>query len=87
MMWILISNSYATACWMADQGIRFEPAISLGAVKVAGVIKWPKGAIVRAANEGVGLSRMWFAAAQKKGIEIRKPIPEYGLLYPDYEQV
>jgi tricarballylate dehydrogenase len=68
---ILISNSYATACWMADQGIRFEPAISLGAVKVAGVIKWPKGAIVRAANEGVGLSRMWFAAAQKKGIEIR----------------
>jgi tricarballylate dehydrogenase len=68
---ILISNSFATACWMADQGIRFEPAISLGAVKVAGVIRWPKGAIVRAANEGVGLSRMWFAAAQKQGIEIR----------------
>src|SRR5437879_4129669 len=68
---ILISNSYETACWMADQGIRFEPAITLGAVKVAGVIKWPKGAIVRAVHEGVGLSRMWFAIAQEKGIEVR----------------
>ncbi len=68
---ILIANSYDTASWMAEQGIRFEPAISLGAVKVSGVIKWAKGAIVRAANEGVGLSRMWFATAQRKGIEIR----------------
>jgi len=68
---MLISNSYETACWMAGQGIRFEPAISLGAVRVGGVIKWPKGAIVRAANEGVGLSRMWFSSAQRKGVEIR----------------
>jgi tricarballylate dehydrogenase len=68
---ILISNSYETACWMGDQGIRFEPAISLGAVRVGGVIKWPKGAIVRAVNEGVGLSRMWFAAAQKRGVDVR----------------
>lgn len=68
---ILIANSYATACWMAERGIHFEPAISLGAVRVGNVIKWPKGAIVRAANEGVGLSRMWFAAAQRHGVEIR----------------
>jgi tricarballylate dehydrogenase len=68
---ILIGNSYATASWMAETGIRFEPAISLGAVRVGGVIKWPKGAIVRAANEGVGLSRMWFAIAQRTGAEIR----------------
>jgi tricarballylate dehydrogenase len=68
---ILIGNSYGTACWMAEQGIRFEPAISLGAVKVGGVIKWAKGAIVRAVNEGVGLSRMWFSIAQRSGVEIR----------------
>src|SRR5258708_10124075 len=67
---ILVSNSYPTACWMAENGIRFEPAISLGAVRVGGIIKWPKGAIVRAVNEGVGLSRMWFAAAQKNGAAI-----------------
>lgn len=66
----LIANSYATASWMAAAGIRFEPAISLGAVRVGGVIKWPKGAILRAVNEGVGLSRMWFAIAQRNGVEI-----------------
>jgi tricarballylate dehydrogenase len=68
---ILISRSYATAAWMAENGIRFEPAISLGAVRVGNVIKWPKGAIVRAAHEGVGLSRMWMAAAQRHGVELR----------------
>src|SRR5437667_11193688 len=77
---ILISNSYDTACWMAEQGIRFEPAISLGAVKVGRVIKWAKGAIVRAANEGVGLSRMWFAIAQKKDVEIRYRAAAIGLV-------
>ena len=68
---ILIGNSYATASWMAATGICFEPAVSLGAVRVGGVIKWPKGAIVRAVHEGVGLSRMWFAIAQRKGVETR----------------
>jgi tricarballylate dehydrogenase len=68
---ILIGKSYDTACWMAEQGIRFEPAITLGAVKVGGVIKWAKGAIVRAVNEGVGLSGMWFSIAQRNGVEIR----------------
>jgi tricarballylate dehydrogenase len=77
---ILISNSFATACWMADQGIRFEPAITLGAVRVGNVIKWAKGAIVRAANEGVGLSRMWFATAQKKGVEIHYDTPAVRLM-------
>jgi tricarballylate dehydrogenase len=68
---ILVSRSYETACWMAERGVRFEPAVSLGAVKLGGVIRWPKGAIVRAANEGVGLSRMWFSVAQRNGISIR----------------
>ncbi|MGH7000468.1 MAG: FAD-binding protein, partial [Stellaceae bacterium] len=31
---ILIGNSFATASWMADEGIHFEPAITLGAVRV-----------------------------------------------------
>jgi tricarballylate dehydrogenase len=77
---ILISNSYDTAGWMVQNGIRFEPAISLGAVRVGNVIKWPKGAIVRAVNEGVGLSRMWFAAAQRCGVEIRYDSAALGLV-------
>src|ERR1700691_5309971 len=67
----LVANSYATASWMADEGIGFEPAISLGAVRVGNQIKWPKGAIIRAVHEGVGLSRMWFTAAERKGVTIR----------------
>jgi tricarballylate dehydrogenase len=78
---ILIGNSYAAASWMAEVGIRFEPAISLGAVRIGGVIKWPKGAIVRAVNEGVGLSRMWFAIAQRKGAEIRYSTAALRLLH------
>src|SRR6185437_9466466 len=77
---ILIGNSFETAVWMVEQGIRFEPAISLGAVRVGNVIKWPKGAIVRAVHEGVGLSRMWFAAAQRKGVEIRYGTPGIRLM-------
>jgi len=72
---ILIANSFETAAWMVDQGIRFEPAISLGAVRVGNMIKWPKGAIVRAVHEGVGLSRMWFASAQRMGVEVRYGTP------------
>ncbi len=68
---ILVFNSYDTACWMAEQGIAFEPAVSLAAVRVGNVIKWPRGAILRAAHEGVGLSKMWFAAAGHSGVEIR----------------
>jgi tricarballylate dehydrogenase len=68
---ILVSHSYDTACWMAQEGIRFEPAVSLSAVRVGGALKWSKGAIIRAVNEGVGLSRMWFATAKRHGVEIR----------------
>jgi tricarballylate dehydrogenase len=77
---ILISNSYETACWMAQQGITFEPAISLSAVRVGNKIKWSKGAIIRAVNEGVGLSRMWFAAARRTGVEVRYAAGATGLL-------
>jgi len=53
---------------------------ALGAVRVGNLIKWPKGAIVRAVHEGVGLSRMWFAAAQRKGVEIRYASPAIRLM-------
>src|SRR5580704_10165827 len=84
---ILIANSFETAAWMVDQGIRFELAISLGAVRVGNVIKWPKGAIVRAVHEGVGLSRMWFAAANRKGVEIRYSSPAVRLMQDDRGRV
>lgn len=77
---ILIANSYETVCWMAKQGMAFELALSLSGVRVGNVIKWPKGAIVRAAHEGVGLSRMWFNIARRAGVEIRYGSPAQRLV-------
>jgi tricarballylate dehydrogenase len=48
-----------------------EPALSLSGVRVGNTIKWSPGAIIRARHEGVGLSSMWFKAAQAREVEIR----------------
>jgi tricarballylate dehydrogenase len=69
---ILIDNSYDTVRWMREHaGIPMEPAFSLGGIRVGNVVKWPKGAVIRAQHEGVGLSRAWFACAQDNGVDIR----------------
>ena len=61
---LLVTHSQATVRWM-------EPAISLSAVKKDNVMVWARGLVVRAAHEGVGLSRSCFATAERLGIEIR----------------
>jgi tricarballylate dehydrogenase len=48
-----------------------EPAITVAGVKKGNMVVWPRGLVVRAVHEGVGLSRTWFATAAKLGIEIR----------------
>ncbi len=69
---ILVGNSRDTVFWAhAQGGIPMEPARSIAGVEVDGVVQWPKGAIVRAEHEGVGLSAAWFKAAERAGIEIR----------------
>jgi len=68
---LLVGRSYETVRWMARQGIAMEPAVSLSGVRVGDTIKWSPGAVIRARHEGVGLSAMWFAAAQRRDVEIR----------------
>jgi tricarballylate dehydrogenase len=68
---LLVSRSFETACWMVGQGIRMEAAVSLAAIEFDGVVKWPSGAVVRTVDEGVGLSRMWFEVASRRGIALR----------------
>ena len=58
---------------LLKQGIVLEAAVSLSAVRVGDTIKWSPGAILRAHGEGVGLSRMWFDSAEKRGIEPGDP--------------
>jgi tricarballylate dehydrogenase len=68
---ILVDQSKATVFWMHGLGIRMEPAITVAGVRKGNIVVWPRGLVVRALHEGVGLSRAWFAAAAKRGIEIR----------------
>jgi tricarballylate dehydrogenase len=69
---ILVSSSFDTVKWMKKVGgIKMEPAITLSAVKKGNVMVWARGLVVRAEHEGVGLSRSWFATAERLGIEIR----------------
>jgi tricarballylate dehydrogenase len=69
---LLVSSSFDTVKWMKDVGgIKMEPAVTLSAVKKDNVMVWARGLIVRAEHEGVGLSRSWFATAERLGIEVR----------------
>ena len=69
---VLVSNSGDTVMWMHETGkIPMEPAINLSGVEKDGVIQWQRGLVVRAEHEGVGLSKSWFATAEKMGVEIR----------------
>jgi tricarballylate dehydrogenase len=77
---ILIDNSYDTVRWMHDHAaIPMEPAFSLGGIRVGNVVKWPKGAVIRAQHEGVGLSRSWFRCAEERGVKIRYGAAAVGL--------
>jgi tricarballylate dehydrogenase len=69
---ILVDNSKDTVFWMHEVGgIAMEPAITVAGVKKGNMVVWPRGLVVRAVHEGVGLSRTWFATVEKRGIEIR----------------
>lgn len=77
---LLIGRSYETVRWMAAEGIVMEPALSLSGIRFGNTVKWPSGAVIRAEHEGVGLSRMWFEIAQRRGVEIRYATPALRLV-------
>jgi tricarballylate dehydrogenase len=69
---ILVDHSKDTVFWMhAVGGVQMEPAITVAGVRRGNMVIWPRGLIVRAAHEGVGLSSTWFVTAEKRGIDIR----------------
>lgn len=77
----LVDQSKATVFWMHDVGrIKMEPATSLSAVRKDNKLVWARGMVVRAAHEGVGLSRSWFATAEAMGIEVRYGAAVTGLV-------
>ena len=69
---VLVDNSKDTVFWMNSVGrVQMEPAITLTGVRKENRIVWARGLVVRAEHEGVGLSRAWFATAERMGIEVR----------------
>ena len=69
---ILVDNSKDTVFWMHEVGgVKMEPAITVAGVKRGNMVVWPRGLVVRAVHEGVGLSRTWFATVARRGIEVR----------------
>ena len=69
---ILVDHSKDTVFWMNQVGrIEMEPAITLSAVRKGNTMVWARGLVVRAAHEGVGLSRSWFRTAERMGVDIR----------------
>src|SRR5262245_49452010 len=69
---ILVDTSKTTGFWMHEVGaVKRERAIPVAGVKRGNMVVWPRGLVVRAVHEGVGLSRTWFATAARRGIEVR----------------
>lgn len=69
---VLVGNSRDTVFWMHEVGgVEMEPAITVAGVKKGNTVVWPRGLVVRARHEGVGLSTAWFACVEKMGIEVR----------------
>lgn len=69
---VLVDSSRDTVMWMNKVGgVKMEPATSLSGVRKGNRIVWQRGLVVRAEHEGVGLSKSWFATAEKMGVEVR----------------
>jgi len=85
---ILVDNSKDTVFWMHKAGqIKMEPAVSLTGVRKGNKIIWARGLVVRAEHEGVGLSRSWFATAERLGIEVKYGHAVIGLLQDETGRV
>ena len=65
-----------TVFWMHEVGgVKMEPAITVAGVKKGNMVVWPRGLVVRAVHEGVGLSRTWFATAASAASRSAIPAP------------
>jgi len=67
----LVTQSYPTMLWMAEQGVRFQPIWGRQAFQVDGRFKFWGGLTVEAWSGGPGLVDAWTAIAGKLGIEVR----------------
>jgi len=67
----LVTQSYPTMLWMAEQGVRFQPIWGRQAFQVDGRFKFWGGLTVEAWSGGPGLVDAWTGIAGSLGIEMR----------------
>jgi tricarballylate dehydrogenase len=80
----LVEESFATAVWMRDQGVRWELS-TLKFIKPEQLSETtpyvlPPGGTLRAVGNGQGLVHDLFAAVEKAGIEVRYSTPAHDLI-------
>jgi tricarballylate dehydrogenase len=75
----LVRQSTQTVQWLHACGVRFVPRFGRYAFKHEGKFKFFGGTVVEAAGGGRGLVQAEYAAAEKRGIEIRYDCQAIGL--------
>ena len=68
---MLVKRSFDTLCWMRDMGVRFAPIYGRQAFKVDGRFKFWGGLTIETWGGGPGLVDSLFAAADKRGVQVR----------------
>ena len=80
----LIAESFPTACWMRDHGVRWELStlkfIKREQLSESAPYVLPPGGVLRSVDAGQGLVQDLFTAVEKAGIEIRYDSPAHDLI-------
>ncbi|MPZ98904.1 MAG: FAD-dependent oxidoreductase [Dehalococcoidia bacterium] len=78
---LLVRNSYQTALWMKEQGIRFYPAVGRQAFKVDGKFRFWGGLALHINGGGQELVATLHAALERAGVPVLYETPATGLLH------
>ena len=76
---ILVSQSYPTMKWMADQGVSLVPAYGRQAFRHEGVMRFWGGLVIEAVGGGKGLSDRLFELVERAGVTVLHQTKATGL--------
>ena len=80
---VLIGNSYQSALWLREHGVRFQPALGRQAFKVDGKFKFWGGLACHILGGGAQLVPTLHAALEHAGVPVLYDTTAYGLLHDD----
>ncbi len=80
---VLVNNSYASALWLRQHGVRFQPALGRQAFKVDGRFKFWGGLACHILGGGAQLVPTLHAALERAGVPVLYETTAYALLHDD----